>query len=127
MQADGSADQKLQSKLNDAWLQIERLHNSWLKCNMAIRTGDFKTWKWELDILWLELYSDVMRLKDEPGEIDWSKENMKLKSNIINAFTTKIPEKMYNALFERHEMLKHLQYAAGKSGAYYDAGAQDFE
>ena len=49
------------SKYNDGWLSIQRLNESWLLCKSFIRNSQYKKWKVELDNVFMELYTDIMR------------------------------------------------------------------
>ena len=53
------------SKYNDAGFSISRLHDSWILCKQYIRTGNFRMWKIELDNIWMELITDVLRQKNK--------------------------------------------------------------
>ena len=111
-----------QSKYNEAMFQIQRLHDSWMKCNSFARVGKFNDWQWELDIIWRELCSDVAKCDDSKSTLD---ENDRLKRDISNAKPDRT--NWYNALDARHQFLKKLQNEVGKGGVYYDGTEEDFD
>ncbi len=109
------------SKFNDAGLSISRLNDSWILCKAFIRRGKFKAWKSELDLIWLELYPDIMRKEDSK---DFIKRNRKFMIDI--AKSKKRSELFFNTM-ARHEFLREVQDLAGKAGQYIDENADDFE
>lgn len=114
-------EQKQISKYNDAGYSISRLHESWLRCAKFIRRGDFKRWKYELDMIWLELYPDVIRQKNSK---DLIKDNKRLMVLVANSKTRS--QEFFN-LMERHEFLRTVQDVAGKAGVYKDENEDAFE
>lgn len=118
---------QIQSKYNEAMLQIQRLHESWTKCNNFARSGQFQAWRWELDIIWRELESDIKKLSNKKKEQllklfqsydtkDIKGLNQTLKTNITESKRYKIYEK----IDERHIFLKELQDAVGKGAIFQD-------
>ncbi len=109
------------SRYNEAGMQIMRLHELWLKAESYANKGLLIKWKFILDSIWRELYSDVKR-KDDSGE--WIKNNNKLKKSISES---KIGSQMYSTLDERHQFLKEIQDSVGKGGMYMDADSDAFD
>jgi len=111
------------SKYNEAQLQIQRLHNLWLKIELAVQHGraNLSVWKFHLDEVWRELVADVEKRTNKDF---LTAKNKLLKLRIVNA---KNPSDLYEALSVRHEFLKILQNAVGKGGVYEDEGAEDME
>ncbi len=114
-------EQKQISKYNDAGLSISRLHENWLRCNRFIREGNFRRWKYELDMIWLELYPDMLRHKDK---IKLTEENDKLMGVISKSGDR---NNLFFNLMKRHEFLRSLQDKSGKAGVYGDADDQELE
>ncbi len=111
---------KERSKYNEANLNIQRLHNCWLKCAFFRSNAHYDKWKWELDTIWSELCQDVKeeRLHDyEKVE----KENKKLRGDIGKADDRK---NLYDAINERHIFLRRLQDRVGKGGTYEDQSSE---
>jgi hypothetical protein len=117
-----------QSKYNEAMLQIQRLHFAWVNSNNYARNGEFQKWRWELDVIWRELFSDIKKLhKDktekilerfsELGAVDVYDLNERIKIKIDN---TKGKE-FYSWLDKRHLFLKELQDMVGKGSVFQDA------
>ena len=109
------------SKYNDSGLSISRLHESWLKCNNYMRRGKFKSWQFELDLIWLELYPDVLRNSDKDRFIE---KNKRLMFNISKA---KLKSQLFFNLMERHKFLREVQDAAGKAGTDISENEEGFE
>lgn len=91
------------SEFNEASLQIQRLHNLWLKCNAFSQAGRLEEWKWVLDRVWIELSADAE---------DKHKTENKLLNKIISL--SKNPTRLYNALQRKEIFLRGLQESAGK-------------
>lgn len=115
-------DNPEKSSYNEAGYQILRLHDSWVKCNQFRRHGDFNGWKWELDIIFSELYTDIKN-RTKKGE-EFFKKDKEYRELIAKANK---PNTIYNALFERHNFLKTMQDEVGKGGSYQDEGSFLFE
>ncbi len=109
------------SKYNDAVLSISRLNESWIRCNLCMRKGNFAQWKYELDGVWLELYPDVVRGQDKDTLIEENDKYMKLISKAKNK------RELFFRLMERHGFLREVQDLAGKAGVYRDEDEEAFE
>jgi len=111
------------SKYNEAGLQIQRLHNLWLKINEVTRQGnaDLISWKYLLDDVWRELIADV---QNQSNKKDIIKENNLLKKLISLSSSN---QTMYSALDRRHQFLKVLQDKVGKGGAYQDDSSESMD
>lgn len=118
------------SKYNEAVMQIQRLHNAWQNCNYYARTGNFQSWRWELDIIWRELIADVKKIDESKVKkmLDMFPEykatnieglNDALKSEITGC--SKI--QLYDAIDKRHIFLKQLQDIAGKGSVFEEQDA----
>ncbi|KKN59029.1 hypothetical protein LCGC14_0545840 [marine sediment metagenome] len=111
------------SRYNEAGMQIMRLHELWLKAELYANRGLLIKWKFILDSVWRELYSDVKRKEDVESK-EFIKENNKLKKSISECKTL---SSMYIALDERHQFLKSLQDSVGKGAMYMDADDDHFD
>ncbi len=109
------------SRYNDAFYSINRLHDSWLRCKTYIRRGNFRDLKYELDIVWLELYTDVLRQHDKQDII---KKNKDIMNQISNATTKSY---LFYLLKKRYEFLREIQDTAGKGNVYVDENSEGFE
>ncbi len=109
------------SRYNEAGMQIMRLHELWLKAELYANRGLLIKWKFILDSVWRELYSDVKRQNDSEEVI---KDNNKLKKNISECKTAPA---MYTALDARHQFLKGVQDSVGKGAMYMDADSDAFD
>ncbi|KKK58987.1 hypothetical protein LCGC14_3038920 [marine sediment metagenome] len=65
------------SRYNEAGMQIMRLHELWLKAELYANRGLLIKWKFILDSIWRELYSDIKR---QTNSKDIIKDNDKLKN-----------------------------------------------
>ncbi len=111
------------SKYNDAVFSISRLHQMWLNCNAYIRRGNFVRWKFELDMIWLELSPDVKRQKEAESK-RLIKTNKELMIKISKANTKNT---IFFNLMNRHQFLREVQDIAGKAGVYRDENEEGFE
>lgn len=111
------------SKYNDAVFSISRLHQMWLNCNMYIRRGSFKSWRYELDLVWIELSPDVKRQRPKESK-RLVKENEYLMKQISQA---KDKNQMFFSLMKRQIFLREVQDIAGKAGVYRDENEEGFE
>ncbi len=111
------------SKYNEAGLQIQRLHNLWLKIGEVTRHGkaDLKSWQYLLDDVWRELIADV----DNQSEREKIIRKNELLKKLISV--SKTNEQLYNSLDKRHQFLKVLQDKVGKGGAYQDDSTEDMD
>lgn len=117
------------SAFNEGMFQIQRLHNLWSQVNYHSKHGDFKNWRWTLDIIWRELSRDAIRITDKkfnPTEFDqlqdsnpWFKQWGTLTKAAANA---KEREDIYLRLNDMEIFLRSLQDKAGKGGKYKDPG-----
>jgi hypothetical protein len=116
---------EMNSNFNEAALQIQRLHESWLKSNRYRTKGDPISYRWELDIIWLELSPDAQRLAGE----DLTKNQYyiiyrALEKMICKSISSNNVKSLYFWLGQKHEFLKKIQEKAGKGGSY-DDGSRD--
>lgn len=118
---DFDEDTKQISKYNDAFLSISRLNESWLRCNRFMKTGNFQSWKFELDIIWLELFPDILRQSDKQMLFKKNDEQRVLLSKSKNK------EQLFFRLMKRHEFMRMIQDKAGKGGVYVDENEEGFE
>lgn len=117
------------SAFNEGMFQIQRLHNHWSQANYHSKRGDFKNWRWTLDIVWRELSRDAIRIKKskyDPDEFDklaeinpWFK---KWKELTDKAAHSRSQEEQYACLNDMEIFLRSLQDQAGKGGKYRDPG-----
>ncbi len=108
-------ENKQTSKYNDAGYSISRLHDNWLRCYSYIRRGKFNSWKIELDIIWLELFPDVLRHEKCDKYKEDNNKHIKIIADCANN-----KQKMFYALIKRQEFLRGLQDDSGKGGVYID-------
>ena len=109
------------SRYNEAGMQIMRLHELWLKAELYANRGLLIKWKFILDSIWRELFSDVQR-QTNPKEI--IKDNKKLKKAISEC---KNMSSLYNSLDKRHQFLKEIQDSVGKGAMYKDEDDDAFD
>jgi hypothetical protein len=112
------------SNFNEAALQIQRLHNSWLNCKKYRVSGDLVNWRWELESIWSELSSDARRLY---SGVDWCDNKFNLVVSAIDkmlriSFVNRSNVKVYDLLDRKEKYLRMLQDLSGKGGSYRDGG-----
>lgn len=119
---DNDENIKESSAFNEGMLQIQRLHNSWMRCNHFSSKGLLKDWRWELDVIWRELSYDASK-----AEKDFKTEFKELDVKINVAATKNLGAELYSCLVEKEVLLRELQHAAGKGGKYLDGDEDDIE
>ncbi len=102
------------SEYNEASLQILRLHELWLKAEYYSNKSLLIKWKFVLDSIYRELYSDIKKLSDCNKKI---KEDIKLREEIAKC---KSSSALYHHLDQRHRFLKQIQEEVGKGSKYGD-------
>ena len=120
------------SVFNEGMLQIQRLHNSWTRCNHYSSKGLFNNWRWELDIIWRELSYDTFKLNKSKELNDWEDiESVKamesLDVKIQTVFIKKDNSKIYNLLNRKEVFLRILQHKAGKGSKYESEDERSME
>ncbi len=103
------------SQFNEANLQIMRLHNCWVRCNSYSTKGKLDEWKWELDVIWRELYADAFR-KDKKCKKDEDKYEFDMDNINVTISNAKSKRNAYNALQKKDMFLRKLQDDVGKGG-----------
>lgn len=111
-----------ESLFNEAMFQIQRLHNSWMKCRQYRVSGDYYNWRWELDNIWSELSVDARHMDNED---DWTnnKYNLSIRAidKMIDVYNSKGRLRdLYLWLDRKEKYLKWIQDKAGKGGSYDD-------
>lgn len=119
---DFNEESKQTSKYNDAMLSISRLNDSWNLCKQFISMGNYTKWKFELDKVWLELFPDVLKQKQEKDKVIFRNKELRKKVAL-----SKNKNELYFNLLERHEFLRELQDMSGKGGVYIDENDEGFE
>lgn len=123
-----SSDGDETSKYGDGYLQIQRLHYSWITCKAYSTKGMLEQWRRELEAIWLELSGDAIRMeRKKRGEetIDHSKNKWFVKNNQLNkaivlCIRLKKRDALYNVLTDKEIFLRDLQLKSGKAGKYAD-------
>lgn len=114
---------KEKSKYNEANLNIQRLHNAWLRCAHYRRNAEYQKWKWELDNIWSELCQDVGE-KRMSNHKETEKEFEEQRDK-IGAMTSK--DDLYESISKLHIFLRRLQDRVGKGGTYQDASSEGMD
>lgn len=118
---DNNNTSKEVSLYNEAGMQIMRLHNYWVRADRYANGGDLKQWKFILDTIWRELYSDVLRSPNSDGYL---KTDKKLKKKLAECKNRNL---LYHLLDERHRFLKEIQDSSGKGGIYGDKDSGELD
>lgn len=114
------------SQYNDAGFSISRLNNHWIEAEWFANKGKLIRWKYKLDSIWRELYTDVLRMKKKKDG-SFKKTIEKNKELLGKIAQAKKSYELYFTLNKRHEFLRGLQDLAGKAGVYVDEDEEDFE
>ncbi len=104
------------SQYNEAMLQIQRLHNTWLSCKNAREKGKLIKYMWILDSAEIELINDIIRVDKKKGEDDdkWLDLINTLNKEIKTHANSKNFPRLYSTLIEKEKSLKQIQEEAGK-------------
>lgn len=114
------------SKYNDAVGSMMRLNNHWISAEYYANSGQLTKWKFKLDSVWRELFTDVIQIGK--GKKELAKEI--IKENAFHKFkigNVKNRNKLYSYLEDRHNFLRSIQDKAGKAGVYVDEDTESFE
>lgn len=122
-------EESKKSVYNEGVMQIHRLNNSWVKCNYYATHGLFDKWKWELDVIFRELASDIFRLGKDKTIEDFETNKMVEKINNLNdqikGDVSRVD--LYKVLNEKDIYLRLLQFKSGKGGRYEDEDSYSLE
>lgn len=123
---------KVESVYNEGLLQIQRLNNSYQRCNYYSCNGLLVKWRWELDVIWRELSFDASKLDkvlDKVkrysflfSELDKSINRSFMFGKLIGSWGN-----CYKLLNDKEVLLRSLQHSAGKGGKYQDEDARSIE
>jgi hypothetical protein len=114
------AENTEKSLFNEGTLQIQRLHNCWLECEIKAKRGLLDEWNFVLDGVWRELIADINRLEDSEKIL---KTNILFNKKICTEKDRKIK---YQLVDMRHQWLKVLQDKVGKGTKYVSADSEHF-
>ncbi len=119
------SDKKVKlSDINEGFLQLQRLHNIWVKCHYYLTKGEYKMYNWNLDSAWIELYPDAYDL-DQHIKLEDKKYVYRLNEINKNILKTKDKDMLYKYLKDKHMLLKLLQEKAGKGSKKSDYFQED--
>lgn len=115
----------LKSVYNEGYLQIQRLNYSWIRCNRFSVNGQFKEWRWELDVILRELANDMFLLKKAQSVKDFDKlEEIKYFYELNNGYASAMKlgdrDGAYKSLHMMEIVLRITQHQAGKGSKYVD-------
>ena len=119
------------SLMNDAMLQIQRLHNIWNDARSKRESGKLLECRWILDSAEIELSDDIEKIDEsitdgkqtiskKLGEINdklKKKDNLK-RENGVN---------FYNILLDKEKLLRNVQNRVGKGSKFKDTEEDDMD
>ena len=119
------------SLMNDAMLQIQRLHNIWNDARSKRESGKLLECRWILDSAEIELSDDIEKIDEsitdgkqtiskKLGEINdklKKKDNLK-RENEVN---------FYNILLDKEKLLRNVQNRVGKGSKFKDTEEDDMD
>lgn len=110
---------------NEGWLQIQRLHDCWIKANYNSCNGKLVEWRWLLDVIFRELSRDYYEQHNFSSmedffDDDFIKEILQIDRKIIEANKVHNKRELYDALKDKDVRLRILQGKIGKGGKYLD-------
>lgn len=121
---------RLQSEYNEAAMQMQRLHNLWLKCESYKEKGLIEKYKNSLRTAESELKYDAGLLSNHLDEEDPESYLVKLKesnkqildceklfSKVVSGnYIRAIINKKWGLLIQKEELLREIQEESGKGG-----------
>ena len=135
MSADSYGDDKTvdTSKYNEGLLQIQRLHEIYLRCQTLSVKDELTGWNFELQGVWRELSRDankldiVHKLKIQLFDKHILSCFGYIKGIAENEFSITDRKKLRHLLMEKEIYLREIQDMCGKGGSYKDESSEDFE
>ena len=121
------------SKYNEGLLQIQRLHEIYLRCQTLSVADKLTGWNFELQGMWRELSRDANKLdvihKKKIEIFDKHIESCFGYTNGIAEpeFTITDRKKLRLLLMEKEIYLRQIQDLCGKGGSYKDESSEDWE
>lgn len=121
------------SKYNEGLLQIQRLHNIWVRCQTLSVEDKLMAWHFELQGVWRELSRDAEKLKDQHTKaINIFDKYIQscfgyTKGIADKEFTITDRIKLRRLLTEKEIYLRKIQDLCGKGGSYKDDSSEDWE
>jgi len=98
-----------QSQFDSGWFKVLKLNESWGKARYFWRKGDYDKLKWELDLIWFELYIDAKKEEQERWQA--------LCNDYTDAIVIQHPIKRKNQIFATiKEMWFFLTEVEGSQG-----------
>jgi len=118
-----NAEDIKQSKFDSGWFKVLKLNESWGKCRLYWRKGDYNSLKWELDLVWFELYVDA---KEEQKE-KWQA----LCNDYTESLSIKHPIKRKHQIFviikEMWFFLEEVESMQGLGKRYHDPMEEELD
>lgn len=114
---------KTTSALNEAGLQLQRLHNIWLTSRISREGGNLTKCRWNLDSAEVELSEDIDILDGTlKGDEKFSKKVEELNEKISkkNFSLPSDKQDIYNLLIKKEKLLRKIQNQIGKGAKYKD-------
>lgn len=116
------------AKYNEGFLQTQRLHEIWLRCNRHQSDGNLLKLKWEIMNGWIELSSAAKKLEEQGKEYSKGKSWIqKMEDYQKELSNVKNREQMHKILFDMMLFLRLLQDKSGKGTKWVDADEDDID
>lgn len=122
------ANSEQTAKYNEGFLQTQRLHEIWLRCNRHQSDGNLLKLKWEIMNGWIELSSAAKKLEEQGKEYSKGKSWIqKMEDYQKELSNVKNREQMHKILFDMMLFLRLLQDKSGKGTKWVDADEDDID
>ena len=124
---------KDKSVFNEGMLQIGRLDQSWRSCRICSRGDDFSGWIKEIDVIYRELYVDILKINPDIEKLynkvmELAYKCFKIKETGLGKKETITNKKKLRFLLTKIEtLLRQVQTESGKGGKYIDEQEDEFE
>jgi len=110
-----SNPERTMSEINDAGLQILRLHDMWREARRHRESGQLIKWRWVLDSCAVELNNDALRIDDEnKKKFAFIKAINNVDGEISKTVTRRDYFELYRLLLSKEKILRQVQEHAGK-------------
>ena len=113
------------SAFNEAGNQIARLDALWIRANNFHIEGNLMDWRWTLEVIWHELYSDATNANDDLSKNEYIITNRATNKLISIAVNNNNRKALYSMLSYKHSFLKQLQNLVGKGSSYREEDDSD--
>ena len=113
------------SKYNAAIAQLYRIDTLWKEAHKYSREGNYKSWTWTLDRVWMELIADTS--DKDVIEVEKLRKIIRRIQTHPKITKKKMEDLLYYWLMKYETMLRKMQNKQGKGTAYRDISDEEMD